>query len=241
MNIRSSSNLKSFRRLKAFTLIELLVVVAIIAVLVAMLLPALARARNHARRVTCSSNFHQLGVAFMAYAQDYQIFPESYMYYSSRVLYMMNATAADFLNKFCGVADVSRNTIWLCPADTGGWVGYENADGGGPARFRFNHYMLQTNLLGGKPWNGYVGQMSPRTPSDPTGPMFADVVWCWWSLGETLPSSNHSAASGRMEGYNQLFSDGHVKWISASELPSGPDWTFYSGGSWPYYYWVEKP
>jgi prepilin-type N-terminal cleavage/methylation domain-containing protein len=53
-----------------FTLIELLVVVAIIAVLVAMLLPALGKARTKTRRLTCTNNFRQMGMAFMMYAQS---------------------------------------------------------------------------------------------------------------------------------------------------------------------------
>ena len=55
---------------RAFTLIELLVVVAIIAVLIAILLPAIASAREQGRSVLCLSNLRQLGMAFYHYASD---------------------------------------------------------------------------------------------------------------------------------------------------------------------------
>lgn len=55
-----------------FTLIELLVVVAIIALLVSLLLPSLARAREQAKRSVCSSNMHQLCAAISAYTADYK-------------------------------------------------------------------------------------------------------------------------------------------------------------------------
>jgi prepilin-type N-terminal cleavage/methylation domain-containing protein/prepilin-type processing-associated H-X9-DG protein len=58
------------KRNKAFTLVELLVVIAIIALLMAVLLPALAKARTQAKRIVCLSGLRQLVTAWMAYAEN---------------------------------------------------------------------------------------------------------------------------------------------------------------------------
>jgi prepilin-type processing-associated H-X9-DG protein/prepilin-type N-terminal cleavage/methylation domain-containing protein len=66
-------------RRRAFTLVELLVVIGIISILVALLLPALNRAREHANRIKCAANLRSIGQAMAFYVQEYAHYPGSHL------------------------------------------------------------------------------------------------------------------------------------------------------------------
>jgi len=232
-----------------FTLIELLVVIAIIAILAALLLPALASAKERARRAQCLSNLRQIGIGMIAYAGDNQDFvipakPQDndnntpgnppYVQYAIDSLWTNAVTAA-------GIPLQTNNAgVWSCP-DIPGLAYPDTTD--------YPQWIVGYQYFGGvSEWspNAVVGTITGThspvkfTTSQPYWCLGADLIakiGGTWGGSESLITPapidasykywppHRTGGSRSPSGGNELFADGSASWNKVETMYAFTTWT----------------
>ena len=161
---------------KGFTLIELLVVIAIIAILAAMLLPALSAARERARTASCINKLKQLGVACQFYAHDYDDYipvgnngyetSNSIASSDTRMSYLL--LRGSYLGDFGsgdtlpdGERERYYETYYCCPSDSGTYEG-SSTTGWDYDKKTSSYYTFIYNEGQTAGTAGYMGTAAPR-------------------------------------------------------------------------------
>ena len=228
-----------------FTLIELLVVIAIIAILAAILFPVFAKVREKARQISCASNEKQLGIAFLAYVQDYDetLPPASYNDYASASptttptawMYLVNPYVAAGVQESAGADPTETFGVFTCPD----WSTTTVGTGGDPS----HSYLANSNIM--PSWITPTGQTPATNPATTIAAIQGPsqlVLIAEASSGSRIFSNGNDVTNeptpgegsadigsvfeqcqavyliGRTRhtnGGNYVFNDGHVKWVAA--------------------------
>jgi len=223
---QTGTDIRKRQRRLEFTLIELMVVVAVIALLTAMLLPSLRLAKDKAKQSNCLSNQHQVGLAILMYASDYQEWTPCAWNGISTWFALLWSNA--YL-KPCAAGDLS---IISCPS----WPGYGKYTGSQAAyglRGLHNDFGRHMRIFGGAVVDNLEG-LNFGAPS--VCPMLGDSTFefsiaktqsYFFDPEYTYPTAQRSLHFRHFNKANCLFADGHVAICDPGDLKGAPRMNYY--------------